>query len=109
MTRKAGTPDANAELVRAAFRAYNAGDADACLALTAPDLILNLAGQPAPQHGRAQWRESFEMMRRAFPDLHVTVEDIVAAQDKVAARLRFRGTHRGDFPGLPPPAAASTT
>ena len=28
------------------------------------------------------------------------IEDIFAAQDKVAVRLRFRGTHSGDFPGF---------
>ena len=41
------------------------------------------------------------MMRRAFPDLQAHIEDIVAAEDKVAVRLRFRGTHRGEFLGIP--------
>jgi steroid delta-isomerase-like uncharacterized protein len=41
------------------------------------------------------------MMRRAFPDLRAHIEDIVAAQDKVAVRLRFRGTHSGEFLGFP--------
>jgi ketosteroid isomerase-like protein len=35
---------ANAELVRAGFVAFSAGDVDGCLALVAPDLIINLAG-----------------------------------------------------------------
>jgi steroid delta-isomerase-like uncharacterized protein len=39
-------------------------------------------------------------MRRAFPDLQAHVEDIVAAQDKVAVRVRFRGTHSGEFLGF---------
>ena len=41
------------------------------------------------------------MMRRAFPDLRAHIEDIVAAQNKVAVRLRFRGTHSGEFLGFP--------
>jgi steroid delta-isomerase-like uncharacterized protein len=40
------------------------------------------------------------MMRGAFPDLEAHIEDIVAAEDKVAVRLRFRGTHAGDFLGF---------
>jgi steroid delta-isomerase-like uncharacterized protein len=95
------SPAANVELVRAGFQAFNAGDADECMALAAPDLIMNLAELPEPQHGREAWRQGFEMMRRAFPDLQAHIEDIFGAQDKVAVRLRFRGTHSGEFLGLP--------
>ena len=100
MTTEMTSPAANAELVRAGFGAFNTGDVDQCLALAAPDLIINLAELPEPQHGRETWRQGFEMMRRAFPDLQAHVEDIVAGQDKVAVRVRFRGTHSGEFLGF---------
>ncbi len=38
--------------------------------------------------------------RAAFPDIHVTIEDILAEGDKVAARLAFVGTHQGPFQGI---------
>jgi steroid delta-isomerase-like uncharacterized protein len=101
MTSQSTTPAMNAELVRAGFQAFNSGDTDGCLALATPDLISNLAELPEPQHGRDAWRQGLEMMKRAFPDLQAHIEDIVAAQDKVAVRLRFRGTHRGEFLGIP--------
>jgi steroid delta-isomerase-like uncharacterized protein len=101
MTSPATSPTANADLVRAGFQAFNAGDADQCLALAAPDLVMNLAELPGPRHGRAVWREGFELMKRAFPDLQAQVEDVVAAGDKVAVRVRFRGTHSGEFLGIP--------
>jgi steroid delta-isomerase-like uncharacterized protein len=101
MTSQITSPAANAELVRAGFRAFNAGDADGCMALAAPDLIINLAELHEPRHGREAWRQGFEVMRRAFPDLQAHIEDIVAAQDKVAVRLRFRGTHSGEFLAIP--------
>ena len=101
MTSQITSPAANAELVRAGFQAFNVGDADRCMALAAPDLIINLSELPEPRHGHEAWRQGFEMMRRAFPDLQANIEDIVAAQDKVAVRLRIRGTHRGEFLGIP--------
>ena len=101
MTSQSTSPAMNADLVRAGFQAFNSGDADQCLALAAPDLITNLAELPEPRHGRDVWRQGFEMMKHAFPDLQAHIEDLVAAEDKVAVRLRFRGNHRGEFLGIP--------
>jgi steroid delta-isomerase-like uncharacterized protein len=101
MTSPITSAAANAELVRAGFRAFNAGDVAECLARIAPDLIIHLAELPEPEHGRETWRQGFEMMRHAFPDLRAHLEDIVAAEDKVAVRVRFRATHSGEFLGMP--------
>ena len=101
MTSQSTSPAINAELVRAGFQAFNSGDADQCLALAAPDLIMNLAELPEPRHGRDVWRQCFDIIKHAFPDLQAHIEDIVAAEDKVAVRLRFRGTHRSEFLGIP--------
>jgi hypothetical protein len=40
-------------------------------------------------------KETFSEAREAFPDLHVTVEDLVTEGDRVAARVTMRGTHQG--------------
>ena len=37
-----------------------------------------------------------------FPDLHHTVEDTIASDSKVAVLFTLRGTHQGDFMGMPP-------
>ncbi|MDR0342280.1 MAG: ester cyclase [Nocardiopsaceae bacterium] len=101
MTSEITSPAANVELVRAGYEAFNAGNADECMALAAPDLIMNLAELPEPSQGREAWRQGFEMMKHAFPDLQAHIEDIFAAGDKVAVRLRLRGTHSGEFLGMP--------
>lgn len=101
MTSQATSPAANIALVRAGFHAFNVGDSDQCMALAAPDLIINLAELPEPQHGRDTWRQGFELIKHAFPDLQAHIEDIFAADDRVAVRLRFRGTHSGEFLGIP--------
>jgi steroid delta-isomerase-like uncharacterized protein len=100
MAQEITSAAANVELVRAGFEAFNAGDTDGCLARMAPDMIINLAEYPGPQHGQDVWRQGFEMMRHAFPDLRAHIEDIFGAWDKVAVRLRFRGTHAGQFLGF---------
>jgi predicted ester cyclase len=38
----------------------------------------------------------------AFPDMHVTLDDMVAEGDKVATRTTWTGTHKGEFMGVPP-------
>ena len=47
------------------------------------------------------YRERVEYSRRAFPDLAFTVEEVVAAGERVAVRWRATGTHRGDLRGFP--------
>ena len=101
MIRPATTPEANIQLVRDGFEAFNAGDLDACLARAAPDLVMNLAESPEPIYGHDAWRQGAELMKRAFPDLEAHIEDIFAAEDRVAVRLTFCGTHAGEFLGIP--------
>jgi steroid delta-isomerase-like uncharacterized protein len=53
-----------------------------------------------PQRGRAL-KEVFARLRRAYPDLHFTVEDLIAEDDKVVVRDSVTGTHRGEYMGIP--------
>jgi predicted ester cyclase len=38
-----------------------------------------------------------QLLTQAFPDLRVRIDDLIAEDDKVAARLTFEGTHQGPF------------
>ena len=42
-----------------------------------------------------------KLVRSAFPDLQTTVDEIIAEGDRIAVRSTFRGTHEGDFMGIP--------
>jgi len=42
------------------------------------------------------------MVRAAFPDFHNTIEDLIAEDDKVVARLTYNATHRGEIFGIAP-------
>jgi steroid delta-isomerase-like uncharacterized protein len=41
-------------------------------------------------------------LSKAFPDLQLKIEDILAEGNKVAYRLTVTGTHKGEFQGIPP-------
>src|SRR5919202_6900184 len=47
-------------------------------------------------------KQFFSMYLDAFSDVQVTLDDLIAQGDRVAARFTVRGTHKGPFMGLPP-------
>lgn len=57
---------------------------------------------PELQRGRDNYKKLFGMFLTAFPDLRGTVEDLLAEGDKVAARVRWQGTHQGELQGIAP-------
>jgi steroid delta-isomerase-like uncharacterized protein len=87
--------------VRESVEAFNAGDTNKLLTIVAPDIVIHYAEMPEPLHGRETWQHGFELIKRAFPDLEIRIDDLVAADDKVAVRLTLRGTHQGEFQGIP--------
>lgn len=44
----------------------------------------------------------WDVLLRGFPDLHVEVEDVITEADRVVCRNTVRGTHRGEYMGMPP-------
>lgn len=101
MTSEVGSPEANTTLVRDSVEAFNTGDTAKLLAVAAPDIVIHYAEMPSPLQGRETWQQGYELMKRAFPDLEIRVDDLVAAGDKVALRLTLGGTHQGEFQGIP--------
>lgn len=52
--------------------------------------------------GPALYKQLASMTRDIFPDMEIMIEDIFAANDKVAVRWTMTGTHQGELDGLPP-------
>ena len=52
--------------------------------------------------------DRFTQLRTAFPDMQVTVEELVAEGDKVATRTTSRGPHQGEFQRIAPSGKAVT-
>jgi predicted ester cyclase len=55
------------------------------------------------------YKQTLAMAFAAFPDWHLTIEDMIAEGDKVVTRYTIRGTHQGAFLGIPPRASSSRT
>jgi steroid delta-isomerase-like uncharacterized protein len=52
--------------------------------------------------GRDGFRDYMRAVRRAFPDFHNHIEELVAEGDRVVARLTYTGTHHGELFGIGP-------
>lgn len=95
----------NKEAYRRFCDAVNSGDMER-LSSTIDEVVepgaLIRTPLPIGGNGAAKLKEVFRRLHQAFPDLHITVEDLIAEGDKVVGRNTVTGTHRGEYMGLPP-------
>ena len=72
-----------------------------------PDVLIRTP-LPVEATGAQAMKDVFGKLLRAFPDLHVAVEDVIAEGDKVVSRNVVTGTHQGEYMGLPPTGKSVT-
>lgn len=58
-------------------------------------------GMPGQAPGLAGVKQTFQSLRQAFPDMTVSIEDMIAEEDKVVGRFVVSGTNNGNFMGMP--------
>jgi steroid delta-isomerase-like uncharacterized protein len=97
------TAEENTRLVsRIWTEIWNKGDLAVCDEVFSKDYAGYLPGMPEPVRGPEGFRQLVQGYRTAFPDVHLTVEDVFALGDRVAVRWVSRGTHLGPLMGIPP-------
>lgn len=69
--------------------------------LIADDFVEHYAPDPRIPANKTGVTQMMGMFRTAFPDLQVTIEDLIAKGDKVWAYTTMRGTNKGEFMGMP--------
>ena len=86
----------NLHIVRESFAAWNAHDVAAFVKRLDAKTTWESDVFPAPFSGHEGARQFFKLYLTAFPDLHLDIEQILAAGDShVVVRWRSTGTHRG--------------
>jgi predicted ester cyclase len=94
---------ANKDLVRRLTeKAFNEGDLSEIDTQFAADYVVHAPGLPPLPPGPESFRQAVSLWRTAFPDVHVSVEDMACEDDRVYCRFITRGTHTGPLMGLPP-------
>ena len=78
---------------------WGRGDEAVLEELLDPDFVDHSA-PPGLSPDREGHKQLLAMFRSAFPDLHVTTEDIIAEGDKVVSRWTAHGTHQGELMGI---------
>jgi steroid delta-isomerase-like uncharacterized protein len=94
---------------RATFRrfheAVNSGDQELISKtiddIVEPDVQISTP-LPVEATGAQALKQAWAMLLEAFPDIHVSVEDVIAERDKVVGRSVVTGTHEGEYMGLAP-------
>jgi steroid delta-isomerase-like uncharacterized protein len=90
----------HAATVRQMYDLVNTGDIDGFATNLAEDFVEH-EETPGLAPTKAGVIDFFRMQLAAFPDLRMSVEDIVANGDKVVARVALSGTNRGSFMNMP--------
>jgi predicted ester cyclase len=92
----------NVEFMKRFVEFINSASEKLAHELVSPDAIFHAPVRPEPVVGPAGYLMIIGMMRGGFPDVQWTLEELISEGDKVAARFTMRGTHQGQFMGVPP-------
>ncbi len=90
----------NKAVVRRFFDDTHRGELDVIEETVSPDIVTH--GFPGPNpDSLASYRVFFESLGAAFANLESDIDDMTAEDDRVAVRFTVRGTHVGEYLGIP--------
>ena len=96
------TEDNKATTRRFFEEVFNGGNLAVVDEIKSSSYVFHDPGVPEPIRGPEGFKHYLMMFRTAFPDLHSTIEDLIAEGEKVTVRFTFTGTQQGALMGLPP-------
>jgi steroid delta-isomerase-like uncharacterized protein len=94
--------DHKALIARIADDIWNRGDLAAVDEVMSPNGRYHGPHMPNGIGDRESWRRAIGMYRGAFPDSHVTFEELIVSGDTVVGRWSATGTHTGQLAGVAP-------
>lgn len=92
----------NKAIIRRVYEeVINQGDFAVADELFPSNYVYRAPGSPEFR-GPEGFKQLIGTYRNAFPDLHLTVEEVVAEGNTVVSRYTARGTHQGELMDIPP-------
>jgi len=85
------------EILHGIYEAINTGNLALLDEVVAPDYTEHSEGF----QGVEPFKQQLAAFRAAFPDLRVSIEDLLIDGDRFASRTTVTGTHTGDLMGMP--------
>ena len=101
MKAQAEAEEQNKTLAKRELEAWNKGDFEAFKELLAPDYAWYFPSNNPKPMSREEIIEFGKMLHNAFPDITFSIEELIAVEDRVISRFIVRGTHTGEFQGIP--------
>ncbi len=98
---QAEVEEQNKELAQKIFEAWGKGDFETFKEFLAPDYVYYAPSISSKPMSREESIEMGKMLRKAFPDISWSMEELFTEEDRVITRWIFRGTHEGEFMGIP--------
>lgn len=89
------TPDEIRALVRRHVDGFNRGDWTVCESTLADDYTAFYGSDGRANVGRDAYAQACKFLRTSFPDVNLTIEELIVEDDKVVMRYTERGTLSG--------------
>jgi predicted ester cyclase len=98
---QAAVEEQNKALMLRAVEEWNKGSNEFFMDNSVSDYAYYSPSGNAKPMSRDEVDVNFKTMKKGFPDLRYTIEELFAEGDKLMARFSFIGTHQGEFMGIP--------
>ena len=101
MKAQAEVEEQNKGLVKRMYEVWEKGDFEAYKEVVAPEYVWYLPSRSNEPKSREETIEFGKMLHNGFPDFAYSIEELIAVEDRVISRFIFRGSHEGEFQGIP--------
>ena len=98
---QAKVEEQNKALVKHVMEAVNKGDLGTIKELIAPEFVRYSPSTTIDIRSLEEFIEQVKMIHRGLPDINISIEEPYAEGDIVTSRYVMRGTHQGEFLGIP--------
>ena len=97
--------DLMAAKIKKAYEVFSSGDYSTMSEFIADDFV-DHSPSPGQKPGLAGLKEMFESMKKGYPDMKFTINDIICSNDKASVLFTFTGTNTGEMMGMKPTGKA---